>query len=117
MMRLLVSGISMVLRTTLTSLAGFVLSLGWMLRTTVVPSSPLMRLMLVSMATLLVDLPSTLRIRSPGTRPAAFAGDPSNTEVMTRPSSVFCREAPMPEYEPRSFSSNSCTSLGVRYTV
>ena len=30
---------------------------------------------------------------------------------------VFCRLAPMPEYEPRSFSSKSWTSLGVRYTV
>ena len=51
---------------------------------------------------------------SPGSRPAAFAGDPSNTAVITRPSLVFCSDAPMPEYEPFSFSSKSCTSLGVR---
>ena len=81
------------------------------------PSSPLMRLMLVSMATALVSLPSTVTMMSPGARPAALAGDPSNTAVMTSPSSVFCRLAPTPEYEPRSFSSKSWTSLGVRYTV
>ena len=73
-----------------------------------------MRLMLVSMAASLVDLPSTAWMMSPGARPAALAGDPSNTEVMTRPSLVFCSDAPMPEYEPRSFSSKSLTSLGVR---
>ena len=62
-----------------------------------VPSSPLMRLMLVSMAAPLVYLPSTREMTSPGARPAAFAGDPSKTPVMTRPSLVFCSEAPMPE--------------------
>ena len=114
MIRLLVSGISMVLRTTSICFGCCFLSLGWTVRTTVVPSAPLMRLMLVSMDVSLVDSPSTAWMTSPGARPAALAGDPSNTEVMTSPSLVFCRDAPMPEYEPRCFSSKSRTSLGVR---
>ena len=64
---------------------------------TAVPSAPLMRLMLVSMDVALVDWPSTAWMMSPGARPAAFAGDPANTEVITRPSLVFCSDAPMPE--------------------
>ena len=114
MMRLLVSGISIVLRTSLISLGGCFASLGWMVSVTVEPSAPLMRLMLVSMAASLVDWPSTAWMMSPGTRPAAFAGDPANTVEMTRPSLVFCSDAPMPEYEPCCFSAKSCTSLGVR---
>ena len=114
MILLVVSGISMVLRTILYVLTGCFLSLGCTVRVTALPSSPLMRVMLVSMDVPLVSLPSTVRMTSPGARPAALAGDPSNTPVMTRPSLVFCSEAPMPEYEPFCFSSKSWTSLGVR---
>ena len=101
MMRLFVSGIKYCLRTSLIFLGACFLSLGWMVSVTVEPSAPLMRLTLVWMAASLVDWPSTTWMMSPGTRPAAFAGDPANTAEMTRPSLVFCSDAPMPpEWSP-----------------
>ncbi len=81
---------------------------------TVVPSSPLIRAMLVSMATSAVGSPSTVTMTSPGWRPAAAAGDPSKTLVITSPSGTDCSAAPMPEYSPFCFSSKALVSSGDR---
>ncbi len=89
-------------------------SLGFTPSSTCDPSSPLMREMLVSMATSLVVLPSTVTMMSPGLRPASLAGESSNTVVMTRPSSLFSRAAPMPKYLPLCVSLNFCRSWGER---
>ena len=75
-------------------------ALGLMPSFTGVPSLPLMRAMLASMAASAVGCPSTVTMMSPGLSPAFAAGDPSNTFVITRPCLPFSRAAPMPEYLP-----------------
>ena len=82
-----------------------------------VPSLPLMRPTLTSSDTPFVGWPSTATMASPALMPACWAGDPSNTRVMSSLPSFFSRAAPTPEYDPCVSSCRVWLSCGVMYTV
>ena len=78
------------------------------------PAGPLIRAVATSLDTPAIERPFTAVMNSPFLMPAFLAGEPSKTLITRRPRRSSSTFMPTPSNSPRTDSSNSFVSLGVR---
>ena len=84
------------------------------LSSTVVPASPLMRLVATALLTPAIERPLTERMKSPRLMPAFSAGESSKTRRTFSPRRSCSTFIPTPSNSPLTDSLNCVASFGVR---